>query len=46
MHSSDDYIADYIQQIKETINTIPVKSIEKNSNNLSLKCNIFKISIF
>ena len=34
MQSNDDYVADYIKQIKETINTIPVKSIEKNINNL------------
>jgi beta-phosphoglucomutase-like phosphatase (HAD superfamily) len=34
MQSNNDYVADYIKQIKETINTIPVKSIEKNINNL------------
>ena len=31
---ADVYVNDYVKQIYETINTIPVKSIEKNANNL------------
>ena len=34
MANNDLYTLDYITQIKQTINTIPVKSIKKNSNNL------------
>ena len=34
MHINNDYNIDYIKQIKENINTIPVKNIQKNINNL------------
>jgi HAD superfamily hydrolase (TIGR01549 family) len=34
MQNNNEYIVDYIKHIKQTINTIPIKSITKNSNNL------------
>ena len=34
MNSNDNCIVDYTKQIRQSINTIPIKSITKNNNNL------------
>ena len=34
MNTRDNSLVDYTKQIRECINTIPIKSITKNSNNL------------